>query len=80
MIKLNSPIWQKQNPPCIALRNGFPLSRIPNVAALLLTTITTAAITTMGSQCLTSTPGSTNMPTDTKNTAPNRFFKGVIIL
>ena len=80
MINENSPIWQKQKPLCIAVFSGLPLSRTPNVAADYLNTMIVSAITNTGNQFFASTAGSTSIPTPTKNTAPNRFFTGVIIL
>ena len=79
MIKLNSPIWQKQKPPCMAVLRGFPLSRIPVVADSDLNTTMVPAIISIGPIYFTSTSGFTSMPTDTKNTAPNRFLIGVMI-
>ena len=47
MIKLNSPMLQKQNPPCMAPFSGLPLSRMPKVALSDLNTTTVKAITRM---------------------------------
>ena len=61
----------------MAVFSGRPLRVTPMVADMLLKIITVKAITTTGSQYCTSTWGSTNMPTETKKTAPKRFFNGV---
>ena len=76
MIKENSPICARLNPDCIATFKLSPEAMTPNVAKII------RPISTTKVRIITSTPysaiiaGSIIIPTDTKKTAPNRFFKG----
>ena len=77
MIKANSPICVKLNPHCIAVLSGCPASNTPNVPNNDCPTITANVMTTIGPAYSTIIKGSTIIPTETKNMAPNKSFTGL---
>ena len=75
----NSPIWVRQKPDCMAMRSGWPITSIPVVPNKIMPTITTIERMVMVPAFCVITVGSTSIPTEIKNTAPKRFFTGVMI-
>ena len=63
-------------PHCMATFNVWPERMKPSVPNMACPSNIVTIITSMGSQYCASTLGSTSIPTDTKNTAPKRFFTG----
>ena len=76
MIKANSPICAIENPHFIAFFSGCPPSMNPIVPKMLCPIRMVSTRQTIGMAYFTSTSGSTSIPTETKNTAPKRFFTG----
>ncbi len=74
----NSPIWVREKPDSMAMRNGCPVMSIPNVPKTIMPTITTHDSMSMGEMYSSITCRSTIIPTEMKNTAPNRSLTGVI--
>ena len=77
MMKANSPICVRLKPHCMAIFNGCPESNTPKVPKTACPTMTASVMTRIGTAYWTIMPGSTIMPTDTKNTAPNRSLTGL---
>ena len=76
MINENSPIWVNEKPDSIANLSGCPVASMPKVPNTIMPTITTMASRAMTLQCLVITSGLTIMPTEMKNTAPNKSLTG----
>ena len=80
MMNENSPICPKHIPARTALWRLSRESNIPTPEVNDLSTTTTTVMTRICHQYCTKTDGLTIIPTDTKNTAPNRFLMGVVSL
>ena len=80
IMKENSPIWPKHRPALTELRRLSPESSMPKPELNDLSRTTTIVMTRICHQYWTNTDGFTIIPTDTKNTAPNRFLIGVVNL
>ena len=80
MMNANSPIWVRENPDSMAMRNGWPVMSIPNVPNTIIPTMTTADSNSIGDRYSTIMLRSTIMPTDMKNTAPKRSLIGATTL
>ena len=78
MINENSPIWVSANPDCTAILSGCPVASMPKVPKMIIPTTTTTLSSAMVPQCWTMMSGLTIMPTEMKNTAPNRSFTGIM--
>ena len=78
MIKANSPICAIEKPLCMASLRLQPESRKPTEPKMACPTRMASVMMTIGSQYSRSTAGSTSMPTDTKKTAPNMSFTGLM--
>ena len=72
IINENSPICDILMPACMACLRPLPASIEPMVTLTDLPMITTPVMHKTGNQCCTNNAGSINIPTDTKNTAPNK--------
>jgi len=79
MMKENSPICAKPMPVRKALRVSCPPTNVPNVQVTTFPATTAMVMTTMGSQCRTSMPGSISSPMATKKIALNMSRTGSII-
>ncbi len=77
MMKANSPICVRENPASMATFRFWPVTSIPKVPSSIMPKITTPDSTRIGAQYCVMMCGSTIMPTDMKNTDPNRSFTGV---
>ncbi len=77
MMKANSPIWVSEKPLCIATRRVCPVTSMPKVPNTIIPTITTPDMINIDPQYWARMAGCTIMPTDMKNTAPNRSLTGV---
>ena len=76
IIKANSPIWVRQNPDCKAVFSGCPANTTPRVPNTDCPTKTVSVIITIGQIYWAIIPGSTIIPTETKNIAANKSFTG----
>ena len=72
----NSPICDRPVPTRTAVRKSCPATTVPNVLPAICPIITTSEMPTMGTMCCHNSPGSTNRPIATKNTAVNRSRTG----
>ncbi len=77
MINANSPICVREKPDSIAMRSDCPVISIPKVPNRIMPAITTPESSNIGQKYSTMTLRSTIMPTDMKNTAPNRSLTGL---
>ena len=76
MIKANSPTCVSEKPDCTATFNGWPASTTPSVPKNTCPASTRHTSSNIGPRYSHSIAGSTIIPTDTKNIAPNRSFTG----
>ena len=74
MMNENSPIGARLMPPLMEVSRSCPHIIIPMVANMSLNTTAMIAIGTIEVQRAAMTDGSTIMPTERKNTAPNMSF------
>ena len=80
MMNENSPIGAREMPPLNAVSGSWPESIIPIVANISLATTASIAIGTIEVQRAAMMPGSTIIPTDRKNIAPNISFMPAVTL
>ena len=78
MIKENSPICVNENPDSMANLRGWPVASMPKVPNTIIPTITTTASRAITLQCCVMTDGLTIIPTEMKNTAPNKSLTELI--
>ena len=78
MIKANSPICARLIPDCTAIFKFCPDNKTPIPEKIGLNTNTTNVMSKIVPQCSNKIFGSTNIPTETKNTAPKKSFKPFI--
>ena len=78
MMNENSPICVNEKPVSIATFNDCPVTNIPNAPNTIIPTITTADNSNIGPAYSAIVVGCTIIPTDMKNTAPNRSLTGIV--
>ena len=76
MMKANSPICAIEKPQRMAVLRGWPESMKPKVPKMLWPRSMASVMMMMVSHCWATTATSTSIPTETKKTAPKRFFTG----
>ena len=79
IIKANSPSWAREKPLKIDVSKRLPESKKPKVDKITLPVITTKVIIKIGLIYSINIPGSTSIPTEVKNTAPNKSFTGLMV-
>ena len=77
MINENSPICVRQKPDSMATLSDCPVASMPNVPNNIIPTITTTDSSAIVPAYSMMIVGLTIMPTDMKNTAPNKSFTGL---
>src|SRR5688572_2063015 len=78
IINENSPICDKLIPVCIDDLSGCPAIITPTVTKNGLANNNTSVASNTGNQYSLITEISISIPTETKNTAPNMFFSGLV--
>ena len=77
MMNENSPICARLSPLITEVFSVAPVRRAPNPQNSERPMMATKAMTTMAPRFSVTARGVTSMPTDTKNTAPNRSLMGL---
>ena len=74
-MKANSPTWATLKPQITERSMPLPASRAPDAAKKEVPVSTARVIASTIPQCSAMTPGSSIIPTETKNMAPNRVLR-----